>query len=79
MRAPWLCLYNLKHQFIGTENDCLKVGNCSRQHFDKEKKGNKDYYWTLQNLTEAVDKSSESVTSKDEKKRLVAALKKEFA
>jgi len=78
VKAPWLCIYNLKFQFIDAKDDCLKVGNCGRQHFDKAKKGKKDYYWTLQTLTEQIERSSEVVTSKEEKKKLIAALKKEF-
>jgi hypothetical protein len=78
VKAPWLCIYNLKFQFIDAKDDCLKVGNCGRQHFDKAKKGKKDYYWTLQTLTEQVERSSEKVTSKEEKKKLITALKKEF-
>lgn len=78
IKAPWLCLYNLKYQFIGATEDCKKVGNCNRQHFDKSLKGKKDYYWTLQTLTEEVQRSSEAVTSKEEKSKLITAIKKEF-
>lgn len=78
-KTPWLCMYNLKYQFIGAKEDCKKVGNCGRDHFNKALKGRKDYHWTLKALTEQVQRSSEIVTNKEDKKKIITALQKEFA
>jgi hypothetical protein len=76
--VPWLCLFNLKFQYLGAKQDCAKKGNCGRAHFEKTKKDNPNYYWTLTTMTEAVNRASDSVLEANDKKKLIVKLKKEF-
>jgi hypothetical protein len=76
---PWLCMFNLRHQLLGFKEDCLKIGDCNRDHYDATKRGTPGYAWTLQTMSEQVGKASESVLTKGNKKKLVEAIKQEFA
>jgi hypothetical protein len=76
--SSWLCLWNLKYQLLNTTDDCKKVGNCGREHYDRSKKGTPGYQWTLATVTKQVEKASALVVSAAEKKKLLDAVKKEF-
>jgi hypothetical protein len=76
--SSWLCLWNLKYQLLNTTDDCKKVGNCGREHYDRSKKGTPGYQWTLATVTRQVEKASALVVSAAEKKKLLEAVKKEF-
>jgi hypothetical protein len=71
-------MFNLRHQLLGFKEDCLKIGDCIRDHYDATKRGTPGYAWTLHTMSEQVEKASESVLTKGNKRKLVEAIEQEF-
>ena len=77
-KGPYLCIFNLRHQYLGAKSDSKKGESCDRDHFDRALKGTHGYRWTLATLSSQVDRASETILKTHDKKKLIEAMKVDF-
>lgn len=78
-KEPYLCIFNLRYQYLGAKQDCKKGSSCDRDHFDRALKKTQGYRWTLTTLSNQINGAAETILKIADKKKLMEALREEFS